>query len=136
MQLKARFISILLLFLVITFFSNCEKVEGVGGNSSISGRVIYKVYNSNFTIFQGTVAAKDEDVFILYGNSQGVSNRERTDFEGDFVFRYLYPGSYTIFMYADDSSRTALDGKQVVKFEVNLKKNQKLDLGEIFLNKN
>lgn len=136
MQLKAKFISILLLFLVITFFSNCEKVEGVGGNSSISGRVIYKVYNSNFTILQGTVAAKDEDVFILYGKSIGVSNRERTDFEGDFIFRYLYPGKYTIFLYGKDSTRTALDGLEVVKFEVDLKKNQNLDLGEIFLNKN
>lgn len=136
MQFKAKFISLLLLFAVTTFLSNCEKVEGEGGNSSISGRIIYKVYNSNFTVFQGTVPAKEEEVFILYGNSSGVSNRERTDFEGDFTFRYLYPGNYTIFMYAGDSTRTALDGKQVVKFEVNLKKNQKLDLGEIFLNKN
>ncbi len=136
MQFKAKFISLLLLFAVTTFLSNCEKVEGVGGNSSISGRVIYKVYNSNFTIFQGNVSAKDEEVFILYGDSQGVGNRERTDFEGNFVFRYLYPGTYTVFMYADDSTRTALDGKQVVKFEVNLKKNEHLNLGEIFLNKN
>jgi hypothetical protein len=136
MQFKARLLSVLLLLVVIFLFSNCEKVEGVGGNSSISGRVIYKVYNSNFTTFRGAVPAKDEDVFILYGNSQGVSNRERTDFEGDFIFRYLYPGKYTIFLYGKDSTRTALDGLEVVMFEVDLKKNQKLDLGEIFLNKN
>lgn len=82
----------------------CKKEEGVGGDASISGQVWSYVVEINQT-FIDTLAelpAEDTYVYIVYGDHTGFDKRIKTDYNGRFNFKYLYPGNYTIYVYSYD----------------------------------
>lgn len=82
----------------------CKKEEGVGGDASISGQVWSHVVEINQT-FIDTLAelpAEDTYVYIVYGDHTGFDKRVKTDYNGYFNFKYLYPGNYTIYVYSFD----------------------------------
>ena len=55
---------------LLVFAASCEKEEGTGGTNSITGKVYVRDYNENFTILEEQYTAKDEDVFIVYGDDE------------------------------------------------------------------
>jgi hypothetical protein len=89
----------------ICFLSfSCEKEEGKGGTSSITGKVLIREYNTNFTFKIEEYYATDEDVFILYGDDEVYGDKTSTNPDGTYQFEYLREGNYTIFAYSEDSA--------------------------------
>jgi len=88
------------------FLISCKKEAGDGGNSTIYGKIIARNYNAEFTQLKGVFNAPDEDVFIIFGNDRSFSERTRTNYDGVYEFKYLRPGSYTIYAYSKDSTLT------------------------------
>lgn len=86
------------------FLSACEKGPGEGGSSSITGKVVVRQYNANFTTLIEQHYATDEDVFIVYGDDITYSDKTSTHYDGTFRFNYLRKGEYTIYAYSEDSA--------------------------------
>jgi hypothetical protein len=83
---------------------SCKKDEGLGGTSTIKGRVIIRQYNSNFTELIEQYYATDEDVFIIYGDDVVYGDKVTTSYDGTYEFEFLRKGSYKIYAYSKDSA--------------------------------
>lgn len=83
----------------------CQKAEGAGGSSSIKGKVWTRFHDKNagYTVKDDYPAA-DQDVYIIYGDELSYGDRIKTDYEGDFEFKYLRKGKYKIYVYSEDSA--------------------------------
>ena len=88
----------------------CEKSEGEGGASSITGKVIVREYNSDYTVLQKEYYAQEHRVYIIYGNDPTHSDDVRTNFDGTYRFSHLRKGTYHVFAYSKDSTATSLSG--------------------------
>lgn len=99
---KPLFITCALILCI--FFSGCEKGPGKGGTSSITGKVVVRQYNANFTILIEQYYATDEDVFVVYGDDDTFSDKTSTNYDGTFRFDYLRKGEYTVYAYSEDSA--------------------------------
>jgi len=114
--------------------SGCEKEAGKGGTSSITGKVLVRQYNANFTILVEQYYATDEDVFIIYGIDDAYSDKTSTNFDGTFRFDYLREGEYTVFAYSEDSANYPTQHEIPVMQTVRITgKNQKIDLPTIVI---
>jgi hypothetical protein len=124
--------SIALLLVAVVFSSGCSKSPGYGGDASITGVVITRDYNSTFTQIIAEYPAEDEYVYIKYGTHPGYDDRVKTDYAGEFEFKFLYEGNYEIYVYSRDS--TLQDPNDLVpvikKVEINGRK-ESINLGEI-----
>mgnify|MGYP001563529569 FL=1 len=84
---------------------SCKKEPGSGGNSSIKGNLWQKDCGSGFDNTTPVEhSGADLDIYIIYGNDVSYSDRIRTDYEGDFEFKYLRKGNYKIYFYSMDST--------------------------------
>ena len=124
------------LFLLLSAFvllsMSCKKQEGKGGDASISGSIAVKHYNSTFTEFISEYPGKDTYVYLIYGDDISYGQRIKTNFEGQFEFKYLYKGNYTVYLYSLDSTLTSADGSVAVVREVNIAdRKEHIDLGMI-----
>jgi membrane-anchored protein YejM (alkaline phosphatase superfamily) len=109
----------------------CKKEEGTGGMASIRGQVINTDYSPNFENKIDAYNLADEDVFIVYGDDESYSNKITTSHDGTFVFEYLRPGDYTVFVYSDDSSKSSTTNNIPVEIKVSLDKKENKNLGQI-----
>lgn len=91
-------------FMVSALIFSCEKQEGTGGSSSITGKVIVRQYNGNFTSLVEQYYATDEDVFIIYGDDDVYGDKVSTNYDGTYKFEFLREGNYTVFAYSEDSA--------------------------------
>jgi hypothetical protein len=96
--------SLICLFVLGMITFSCKKDEGVGGTSSIKGKVIVRQYNSNFTELLEQYYATDEDVFIIYGDGEVYGDKVTTNYDGTYEFDYLREGNYKIYAYSKDSA--------------------------------
>lgn len=110
---KRAFIAIIFLSLVNIY--SCKKEPGEGGNATVYGRVWVRDYNPTFSALLDSYWAQNEDVFIIYGNEKGVSDRVRTSYNGSYQFKFLRPGKYTIFAYSKDSTLQTLAEIPIIK---------------------
>lgn len=94
----------LVLISISIFAVSCNKEEGIGGTSAITGKVIERQYNANFTVLTKEFYAPDEDVFIVYGDDPVYGDKVTTNYDGTYRFEYLREGNYTIFSYSEDSA--------------------------------
>ena len=117
---KIIFTKSLLLIGLSVFLFSCSKDPGEGGNSSIYGSVWVKNYNSTFTVLNGKYEGADEDVYIIYGDEKGYSDKVSTNYKGEFEFKYLRPGKYTVFIYSKDSTLQSPSGKIPIIKEVEI----------------
>jgi hypothetical protein len=118
--------------------SSCEKPEGTGGNSTISGKVWLENYNTlndqwDTYELKDEYAAEDEDVFIIYGDEIGFGQKVTTGPDGKFEFRYLRPGDYRIYVDSKDTTRTSVSGRMAVETKVTLGKKDNKDVGTILI---
>lgn len=88
----------------LALITGCKKEEGIGGTSSITGKVFVREYNSNFTVKTDQYYATDEEVFIVYGDDEVYGDKVTTNFDGTFRFEYLREGNYKVFSYSEDSA--------------------------------
>lgn len=99
-----------LLFLTISIVMissiACTKEEGEGGFATIKGKVNkdYRLVPSNSATYQYTVPGADEDVYIQYGDDLSPSDRVWTNYKGEFEFKNLRRGNYTIYVYSEDTT--------------------------------
>jgi hypothetical protein len=118
---KLKFIGILVFTLVLM---GCEKDPGEGGTASIKGTVNkeFRLVLSNPATTQYMVAAADEDVYIVYGDNISPDDRIYTNYNGEYEFRNLRKGKYTIYVYSKDNTGTSgVDQeKMVVKQEIEI----------------
>jgi len=118
------------LFLICCMAISCEKSEGFGGTASISGTVTEHFYNDDYSLLIHERAAVDEEVFIVFGDDKALGNRVRTNQNGQFMFKYLFPGQYEVYIISGDpASELNLDVEKAWK--VVLDKGEDLDMGEL-----
>ncbi|MBI2279094.1 MAG: hypothetical protein HYU68_00150 [Bacteroidetes bacterium] len=120
------------LTVIIFLFNSCKKEAGEGGNSSIRGKVWVINYNSTFTSINGEYVGADEYVYIIYGSDVSYGDRTKTNPEGEFEFKYLREGSYTVYVYSKDKTQVSPSGQVAVKLSTSIsKEEQVVDLGTI-----
>lgn len=97
---------IIFLLALTLAFSACKKDPGTGGAGTISGNVSKEVRvvltNPGTTLY--TVPAADLDVYIVYGEHVSPDDKVVTDYNGDFEFRNLRKGKYTVYVYSRDTT--------------------------------
>ncbi|MDC1403407.1 hypothetical protein N8328_03285 [Crocinitomicaceae bacterium] len=128
-----RLLFIFAFFLFSTFLiSSCKKVEGEGGSSSISGKIIANKKNSaGVTI--ATYPATDHDVFIIYGAGAVHDDKTETSYDGSFTFRYLEKGDYTIYTYEDCNTCASGDNVKIIATSIS-KAKEEVNIGTIEVN--
>jgi hypothetical protein len=112
----------------------CKKEEGEGGTSSITGKVLVRQYNANFTTLMEQYYAPDENVFIVYGDDPVYGDKTSTNYDGTYRFEYLREGNYTIYAYSEDSAYYPTQHEiPVIKRVEITKKNQEVHVGDIII---
>lgn len=97
-----KIVVLLSISLMILLFGACSKPAGEGGDSTITGKVYVKNYNSTFTLLNQEYWGRDVDVYIIYGDDATYGNRVKTGPDGVFEFKYLRKGNYKIYVYSKD----------------------------------
>lgn len=118
------------IFATTLLLSGCTQNEGIGGNSHVEGLITEKFYNEDFTIFQYEQPAKDEDVFILFGEDNTVGENTSTSYTGNFEFKYLWPGDYKIYYYSEDTTGTKGEDIELIQ-DINLSAGETLKLDQL-----
>lgn len=117
-----------LIFVLLPF--SCQKDEGPGGTGSISGTITEQFYNDDYSMLIYEKAAVDEEVFIVYGSSEDLGNRVRTNNLGQFRFKYLYPGNYQVYFISGDSTSTLnMDVEKL--YDIELERGEDYELGRL-----
>ncbi len=120
--------------ILISLLASCSKPEGEGGNSSISGKVNLEFWNNTFTIMNYEELAQVYEVFIVYGDNFSYNDRITTDYQGEYEFKYLRPGDYTVYVYSKVNSFEATNGlapsDEALIQNVTLSKDEELILEE------
>lgn len=114
----------------------CDKPPGPGGKASIKGRIYVKDYNSAATAQVSEFFGAGENVYISYGEEKSASNNLKTDADGNFEFKYLRPGKYTVFVMSRDTSinLSGADAELPAKTNVTISgKKESVDLGTIII---
>jgi len=121
----------ILFFLILTIaFVSCEKDPGTGGAGTISGTISkeFRLVLTNPGTALFTVPAADVEVYIVYGDHLSPDDKVMTDYEGNFEFRNLRKGNYTVYTYSRDTTGQnppiTDPTKMVVLKEVNLSDNE------------
>ena len=110
---------ILIFFAVICLLAvGCNKQEGEGGTGAVQGTV-HLVHHPDdcFDLHTDTVNAAKTDVFIIYGDNTYFNDDVETGPDGFFKFKYLNPGTYTVFAYSTKPSgeKVAVSEKITIK---------------------
>jgi hypothetical protein len=114
------FFKIGFIFLLVINFISCKKSAGEGGNSTIKGKLWVEDWNSSFTIKNGEYAGYDEDVYILYGDAVSYSDKTKANYNGEFEFKYLRKGKYTVYVYSKDKTLQSKSGDVSIIKEVEI----------------
>jgi hypothetical protein len=101
-------------------FSSCTKVEGEGGSSSITGKIVINKKNTAGSII-ATYDGQQHDVYIIYGEGGTVhDDKVETSYDGNFEFNFLEKGKYTIYTY--EKCTTCPSEEQVILKSVEISK--------------
>lgn len=94
---------IILVLLISIGMISCSKEPGEGGTSSIKGKIFgYDINTSG--VITDSAYVQDARVYITYGDGTTVDDDVRTSYSGDYIFRGLRKGNYTIFVYSQCNS--------------------------------
>ncbi len=108
-----------------------------GGNSTITGRIFARHFNPTFTQFQYQGPEPDQDVYIKYGNGAlSYDDRIITDGNGNFQFKDLRQGIYTIYSLSDTVviiNNGLIKKSKVATITVT---NSQVNIGDIRISKN
>ena len=117
---------------VILVFASCNKDEGEGGTATIQGKVLKVLYPDDFygtEIHTDTINASKTDVYIVYGDDTYFGDDVETDKDGNYRFKYLNAGKYTIYAYS-----TLPSGERIAMSKiVNLERGETLNVDDIYI---
>lgn len=124
------------LWLILTISGACSKQPGLGGRAAIKGKLLAKYYSDKpMTAFAGLGVLADERVYLIYGTDKTFYDQDiRSSYDGTFIFNYLRPGKYVVFVYENCYPCASLQKEKLFEIEITGKK-EVFDLGEITLNK-
>jgi len=114
----------------------CEKSPGEGGSASIRGKVLVEEHLISSQV-ETSYFAKDEKVFLIFGEDTEFDLDTRTSYDGSFEFEFLRTGNYQVFVYSEcspldpecDDSET-----KAVILDVSIDdKDETVDLGTIII---
>ncbi len=123
---------------VLFIFNSCKKEPGIGGDASIYGKVYARHYNTTFTTKLTEHYLPDSYVYIIFGNNLSYGQRIKTTYKGEFEFKYLYQGDYTIYTYSIDSAAIVNhqiqppDSAVVVKVSIK-ESDQQVNVGDLIV---
>ena len=120
---------ILILFIAILF--SCNKEEGPGGFSTISGTLIVQEVNKYNQVIKA-YPATGKDVYITYGDGDYFDDDLETSNNGYFEFTNLTAGDYTIWYYTDDTTSYTGDNKTFSSKKVSIGKKEDKSLGTLY----
>ena len=104
-------------------FVACKKEAGEGGSSTIKGKVT-ATYIDVFG-FEYSYPAEKEDVYIVYGDGGFYGDNVETDYNGNYEFKYLRKGAYTVYAYSDcDTCVNEHDVAELKKVEITKNKSE------------
>jgi len=112
-------LSTLTLVLLMALWA-CKKLPGEGGTASIRGKIWVEDWNVAFTIKNGEYVGTDQDVYIIYGDNISYGDKIKTNYNGEFEFKYLRKGKYRVYLYSKDKSLQSQSGDTTVVKEVEL----------------
>jgi hypothetical protein len=122
----------MMLFLsFLLFATGCEQGEGYGGTARITGTVVTRYYNDDYSSVIRETPAVDEQVFLLFGDNENVGDRVETSATGTFEFPFLQPGQYTVYFTSRDTTYTG-EVQTVVSKEVELNAGADMNLGTLY----
>jgi hypothetical protein len=107
MNTKATSYGFYILVLFFHFLTSCKKDEGLGGTSTIKGKVIVYDFDAGFSspVPLAIYPATDEDTYIIYGTDHTTYDDDyKTSYDGSYEFKYLQKGNYRLFAYTKDST--------------------------------
>ncbi len=91
------------LFIVGVFLYSCKKPPGKGGNSYITGKVTLRKYNTTYGTFSDVYPGAEVKVYVIFGNEISYGDDTKTDYNGNFIFKYLTKGKYHVYVYTTDT---------------------------------
>ena len=123
---------------ITVFFTSCNTDEGYGGNASIEGRVFLVNHEvDNFVIDKSgkyalkadTLVAREADIYLVFGDDPYYSEREKAGDEGQYLFKYLNPGKYSVYAFSEKPS-----GEKIAERKsVSVKKGEKGIIEDIYI---
>lgn len=100
-----KIISFFTLLLLLAGISSCNRGEGTGGTGTIEGTAFSVLHpDDNYNLETDTIPAAKTDVFLVYGTSGFYGDDVETDHTGFYQFKYLRPGTYTLYAYSTKPS--------------------------------
>lgn len=115
-MIKHWFLS-LFLTLPLLFFS-CVSGPGTGGTATLEGTVMMVHHpDDNYNLETDTLPAAKTDVFLVYGDDTFYGDDVETDNTGYYRFKYLKPGTYTVYAYSTRPSGERVAVSQTVNVE-------------------
>ncbi len=123
---------LLLSLAMLSGFSSCKKAAGEGGTSSITGKVWAEDWNTAFTTKNGEYNAADEDVYIIYGDDLSYGDKTKTNYNGEFSFKYLRKGKYRVYVYSKDKTLTSQSGDVALVKDLEITNNKQTIAAETF----
>lgn len=123
--------TIIVFIAALMVLAGCEQGEGYGGSSRITGKVVTKYYNDDYSVVIRETPAVDEEVFLLFGDNENVGDKVETSATGSFEFPFLNAGEYTVYYSSRDTSYLG-NVEKVVSLELELEAGADLDLGTLY----
>lgn len=122
-----------LIFLSVLILFGCKKTAGEGGKATITGKIWVENWDSNFLVKKYEYVGADEDVYIIYGDHLTYDDKVKTNYNGEFEFKYLRKGKYKVYIYSDKKqTTTSQDPQEVILKEIEITNTKsKTDLGTI-----
>ena len=110
--------------------NSCKKEAGEGGNSSIRGKVYATNYDKNMILISDSGYRGEEDVYIIYGGEFSYGDRQKSNYDGAFEFKYLRKGKYKVYVYSKSFITMSADSIALREVEITEKK-QSIELADI-----
>ena len=131
MRLYSGNYSILFTLIALVVMTGCEQEEGYGGSSRITGKVITKFYNDDYSMVIREAPAVDEEVFLLFGDNENVGDKVETSANGSFEFPFLKAGTYTVYFSSIDTTYSN-EVENVITTELELGAGEDIDLDTLY----
>jgi hypothetical protein len=131
---------LLIICLVAITMYGCKKLAGPGGKVSITGKVKAINYDNSLNSPADTGYIGGIKVYLKYGvgSTVPVSENQDTNYDGVFLFEYLRPGTYEVYVYSKKVGGINKIDTFISKSIVLTKNDKIVDVGDlnIITNKN
>ena len=98
-KIKATIFPYFFCIMIISLLNACGVEPGEGGLATIRGKVYgYDINSAGRILDSGYVG--DRRVYIAYGNHTWADDDVRTSYTGEYAFRGLQKGTYTLWVFS------------------------------------